>query len=352
MAVVVQCFHCNAVLELDEGFRGGVCRCSACGALLEVPRAQGSSKTRVRPASPSAVPRPKPVAPSGSATGSSSPPGSRSIDMTGLSSGLAGIERTRPVAPAREIIPPVPPPLQTMASGPARRGGYAKWIWLGILLLVLIAGVVMGLIYWGMNQGAATIAGPAPKAGGKVPTAAGSASPVGFPMLAGIQLSGKRIIISMDSASSMGESFDYLRRGILRAVEEMDPAQQITVVLWTETGIKTLPRNAFVTSKTSKALRDLLESTTPSGASNAEVCIRSTVGLIQGADQVLLITAKSELPPVARADAFLRQTKPGAWFDVIRITPGGSAAMLETLANATGGKYVAISPADLDLATR
>ena len=28
--VVVQCFHCNAVMELDEGFRGGVCRCSGC----------------------------------------------------------------------------------------------------------------------------------------------------------------------------------------------------------------------------------------------------------------------------------------------------------------------------------
>ena len=53
MAVIVQCFHCNAILELDEGFRGGVCRCSTCGSLLQVPKSEEKKVGRkVRPATP------------------------------------------------------------------------------------------------------------------------------------------------------------------------------------------------------------------------------------------------------------------------------------------------------------
>src|ERR1041384_1880667 len=59
MAVVVQCFHCNAVLELDEGFRGGVCRCSGCGSLLQVPKADREvGSRRKRPAAPSSASSP------------------------------------------------------------------------------------------------------------------------------------------------------------------------------------------------------------------------------------------------------------------------------------------------------
>ncbi len=38
MALTVQCSQCKTTLELDEGFRGGVCRCNSCGALVQVPR--------------------------------------------------------------------------------------------------------------------------------------------------------------------------------------------------------------------------------------------------------------------------------------------------------------------------
>lgn len=53
--VVVQCYHCSKILELDEGFRGGVCRCSQCGSLLQVPKAAAAEAgARSRPAAPGA----------------------------------------------------------------------------------------------------------------------------------------------------------------------------------------------------------------------------------------------------------------------------------------------------------
>ncbi len=32
------CPQCNAMLEMDSAFRGSVCRCSECGAMIKVPR--------------------------------------------------------------------------------------------------------------------------------------------------------------------------------------------------------------------------------------------------------------------------------------------------------------------------
>jgi hypothetical protein len=59
MAVHVHCTQCAADLEVDEGFRGGVCRCSSCGTLLAVPPEGGGEgegapppRRRQRPANP------------------------------------------------------------------------------------------------------------------------------------------------------------------------------------------------------------------------------------------------------------------------------------------------------------
>jgi hypothetical protein len=104
MAVVVQCFHCNAVLELDEGFRGGVCRCSSCGSLLQVPRGEQDpppAGRKIRPAAPSAAPRkPVPASPGEPGLSNSLGQSSGALSSSGLSSGMQRVHRTKPVAPA------------------------------------------------------------------------------------------------------------------------------------------------------------------------------------------------------------------------------------------------------------
>ncbi len=56
MAMAVRCHHCGSVLDLDDGFRGGVCRCNKCGALLRVPGDPDSQRDspvrKTRPAEP------------------------------------------------------------------------------------------------------------------------------------------------------------------------------------------------------------------------------------------------------------------------------------------------------------
>jgi hypothetical protein len=160
MPVVVQCFHCNAILELDDGFRGGVCRCSNCGSLLQVPRGDDAAPPGRKPR-PAAPPPPSaPVSPQLNATSSRldagisrgqldlSSPMARRQDV-GVSSGMGGRSRVHPTkpitaAPASHRRPsqataPVqaPPPPAATAAKRSR-----LLFWLGVLLAVLVTAVL------------------------------------------------------------------------------------------------------------------------------------------------------------------------------------------------------------------
>ena len=107
MAVKVQCSKCNATLELDEGFRGGVCRCT-CGALLQVPRSTTEGAAKVRPTAPISVqPRPTPSTAT-SATADDAPLSDpRSSALSNISG--SGLPRPAPVAHIPKKKKPAPP---------------------------------------------------------------------------------------------------------------------------------------------------------------------------------------------------------------------------------------------------
>jgi hypothetical protein len=158
MPVVVQCFHCNAVLELDDGFRGGVCRCGTCGSLLQVPKGEADAPPkakRVRPAVP-----PGPVTPpsrmedTGLSSGALDPRRSDS----GLSSGL--VHKTSPIAmtaklarkPARAEAPSPPKPVAAEMKNATRTPQERGNLLLSIIILLLIAGILAGAIWAFLKQ--------------------------------------------------------------------------------------------------------------------------------------------------------------------------------------------------------
>ena len=174
MNVVVQCFHCNAILELDEGFRGGVCRCSNCGSLLQVPQADGpvSRGKKVRPAAPPAArsalatPSAPGAAAQAAAQGDSSivhsplDPRHASYDTGGSSSGLGRIHKTQPVAPpsskTQRIVPSALASTLPQAHGlPQLRAmrRNKRLFWSGVLLFILVAAAVIGLLVFYMYHG-------------------------------------------------------------------------------------------------------------------------------------------------------------------------------------------------------
>ena len=198
--VVVQCFNCSAVLELDEGFRGGVCRCSSCGSLLQVPRGERETGRKPRPAAPPKIPsgEKEPVHPaltpaeSGAKEASQQPPQTQipSTNQTSLeqlgeadaasrqsnpeeqaaalaaavtSSNLRRIQQTRPIAaairkppkkasgspPHRDVKPaggkPNPPAIHELRRNTAM-------LWAAFILIAIIASVVIvSMLMWFWN---------------------------------------------------------------------------------------------------------------------------------------------------------------------------------------------------------
>ena len=116
MAIVVQCHQCGKILHLDDGFRGGVCRCGGCGTLLRVPTDAGNQVQTSRPDEPNgstkATERPEsplqdPGLSRGTLTGKSS---QRPVDPVTSSGAFASSGmRNRPNTP-------LPPPQQSPAS--------------------------------------------------------------------------------------------------------------------------------------------------------------------------------------------------------------------------------------------
>jgi len=178
MPVVVQCFHCNAILELDDGFRGGVCRCSSCGSLLQVPRGEESAPAgkRVRPAMP--PPPVSPATPVQSATSSKldvglsrgqfespSSPQMRRQDV-GVSSGLGHVHQTRPITAStretkrrsRAALEAARRPVEE--APPARRS--RALLGLGLVLAFLIAAVLVSMVIYYIYFYEAPMPTPAP----------------------------------------------------------------------------------------------------------------------------------------------------------------------------------------------
>ena len=165
MPVRVQCSRCSTTLELDDGFRGGVCRCKECGALLQVPRSSSEGAAKVRPMGPVSTPSPaKQAAPerkagqaetrtsAGAAESTLSDPRSNSY---GGSAG-SGLPRPAPVAHApkrrktdaapkettRQTLPVSTPTASRLTQ--VHRNNFL--LRLSILLGVLIAVVVLLLV--------------------------------------------------------------------------------------------------------------------------------------------------------------------------------------------------------------
>lgn len=381
--VIVQCYHCSKILELDEGFRGGVCRCSECGSLLQVPKAAGSgSQTeRARPATPGGG-RPanpnearKPEGDPRSGIGSGmrpqspqSPPQQQqpmdAIEAIATATGSGGFSPSpvRPAGPPRvEKVTPIDHmgPSGTGMSGMANAASRARhikqnrttlFVFLALGGVIVIAGVAVVIAIANSggkdkkgDTGSATQEAinedmgekfrPIPKTPpqSKVPA-------VGY---FGVKLTGKKIVLSMDSGGSMSELFDYTKTGALKATENLDSGQTFKVAVW-QSPLKTIP-GAWA-KKGDKNIAKELDNIYSSMAGQDEV--KNIVDSVKlGGDQTVIISAKLDFGSSLPAEV-AKVRKPNQKIDVIWITGGGSDdSSLKKIADSSGGTFTTI-PAD------
>jgi hypothetical protein len=165
----------------------------------------------------------------------------------------------------------------------------------------------------------------------------------------GVPLVGKKIVLSIDGASSMADSFSYVCRGVYHAVDGLEPGQQVRVVVWRGNKVKLIPESGFVDKSGVKQLREQLDAIAVTGSSEAVDCMKESVE--QGGDQVVFVTAKYGLDS-SIADAVLAAKKGDVRFDGVKIESEDPQSPLEILAKKSGGTYRVVSTGKLDQLTR
>ena len=351
MAVVVQCYNCSNILELDEGFRGGVCRCSQCGSLLQVPKGDSSDSRKGRPAAPGAVVTPV------------QRPNDPTMDP-GLSRGQFDPRSpARPAAPsdsrrgARAMgggaaVSVVRPPQAVHHGGAAKNSRTLLYVAIGLIALVVV-GVVIGLAYLiakdtGQVKTSAVDNGgssPAPAEGSNTPgadigqpvVAPGPPTIRGPAFLGSIPLVGPKIVFSIDGGQANMDCFDYVRRGIHNAIGQMAPDQRFIIAVWNGANIKRFPARDWAGKDMREMVWKDFDEVNVHGAANAPECMKKS--LLLKADQTIMVTAKFGLTS-DMAQPALSARHNGQRIDAIKINSEDTDSPLQKLAEISGGKFI------------
>ena len=357
--ISIQCTQCQAVLEIDDAFAGGVCRCQYCGTIQTVPSHLKPSST----AAPSPyISPPKPAkalyknkaaatgSPSSSATAgvSSSPSGLDELAQVVASSGLAnsglagsGLRSSRltreDAASVAALAAATEVPLQQPAKFPilpiALGGGAVVAVVVGIVLFMLLHG--------GNGPGAATDSS--------------IAAPAGTPAFLGGSINGKSVVYVLDRANSLHDEFDTIRAATYQSISSLGPDHKFAVLLWNNGGDDVaFPADGMRSATTDQLsqLKDAIGEITSSG--NSHLAGALELARSRNPAAIVLVTAKTSLEP-DDADAlakFQDSTKGKIALYVYVIGSAGDNEQLKAAAKATDGQYRHFTAAELRVAVQ
>ena len=358
MSITVQCHECSRVLELDDGFRGGVCRCSFCGALLQVPKEAAASEKAGRPAAPagagvSARPsapntdtglsrnRPssggirRPVDPIGSGAFAGSP-----VRPASPMSGMAASPVSSRLAEEDESTPSAyidRPGRRTTKSAKSNLYIFYALIALGVLFVATIV-IIAVVVLHGGNSNSNSAAAPE----NLVAHSAGGGAAVQGPAFLAIPLGGSHIVFSLDSSSANTDSFSYVAEAVAHAVKSLRVSQHFRIALWTESGLQTIPGHGWLTKADAAAGLQKLMNVNVYGSSSATKCMTDSLAL--GGDQIIFVTAKALLPSHLAAKVLQARTHAE---QLDAVTVDGAKSQLRKLAKAAGGTFKSLSNSDI-----
>jgi len=348
MAVVVQCYNCSNILELDDGFRGGVCRCSQCGSLLQVPKGSTSDAPKSRPAAPSAQggAAPRPANPGGDTGLSRGQLDPRSPARAAVSDDpRSGIQALSEVSSISTAPAPVhkPTPAEKVVGKKNKRLLY--WA-IGLMIFVGIGAVALLAWFVASNTGqvktddnAAGATGAA-VAGVHLPGGAASPAPevLNGPVLLGrIPLAKSKVVFSLDGGSSGRDSFDWVRLAVKNSIGNMKADQRFIIAVWTESGMIQFPKTGWASKATLDNFLPDFDNYTAHGAADAAASMKQSLAL--QADQVIFVTAKDGLDPGIAGDVLAAR---GATqrLDAIKIGEEQGDSPLGPITSKGGGKFI------------
>jgi len=301
------CPQCDSDLEIDDGFRGGVCRCFNCGTLMTVPDDpdQQAPESLSRPDTPDEPSR-----------------ASRSSNMSVYTTNTGRVVKlsTRQIARV---------PIAERKRLGIRIGVMAT---MGLIVVSVIAVVIYGMSVMFAPKTDVT----AQQAWDYDP----DTNPflVAEPSFFGVPLDSTSVLM-IDSSAAMREYLDMVKQAALMSVRTMEPSQNLQIVFWSETGPKAFPSSPAPKSKLDvQQLAEKFQSIYAEGAIRGQSAF--TMGLRSNPPTVIMVA--SMLPPEREMQTIATQLD-ASGSRLIAVLLGHSSQPLEVIANDSGGKYIEIS---------
>jgi hypothetical protein len=349
--ISLHCTQCKQLLEMDEAFAGGVCRCQYCGTIQTVPsRLKSQPKTK---SSGSKSASSKALYKKSSTSGAGAPvqsgTGLDELAEIVASSGLARGSLSRPPRTTQNAAAPTP-----------KRNPMLPWlIAAGAAVVVLLIVVAVLMTRGGGREKEEAGSSAAQNAPGS--TATNSPPPVQHPpaptgpSFAGVALPNNgSVAYLIDRSQANEEIIDAVESAVSRSVLSLGKGRQFQIIYWhrTDEGIIAYPDNAMApaTREQVQAAEKRFEDVVAYRSTELKPTIEKAVKL--SPDTIVIVTAKGNMLEDADAAAVLNAVKSKP-IKVFTFALGEvEGPVLKQIANQTGGQYRAMQYRQFQLASQ
>ena len=317
------CANCQAQLEVDDAFAGGVCRCKHCAAIQTVPRRGGTKVGKTISGQAGGGDEPKTLYSTKSRAGmASTPSGLEELAEAVHGSGLVGsglLNRPVPRGPQPAVMPEARKP--------------RLWIMLAAVAVILLTAVLYFVL---LNRGDAT-------------TASAPAGPPAAvqPTFAGIPLAGNKIVYILDRGDATAAFFPALRDLTVASVRSLGPNRLFQVILWDNGSPDAYPTltAGYVSTGEAEKLAKWFD-TVPTGRST-DVLPAMRVAMAGQPDTAVLVTGKSLQLDPGFADSVMKLRPARTTIDAITLGETAADDPLRAIAKSANGTFKVLTNAEL-----
>ena len=342
--IQINCTNCKALLQIDDAFAGGVCRCRYCGTIQTVPKhlkdsnGEGASSVATTAAVGSAKPAKTLYQKKRSAV---LDPGAGS--GSGLDD-LAGIVASSGLSSGR---------LQKKAGGaqPSRKHDHTLTIVLASAgaLVVLLLGIIIFLALRDRGPVEEKPVPPPPPEHHAVEPA--ESQKTAEPNFLGQPLDGKDVVFVVDrgSSSETGGRLELVKQALLRSVRSLGSGRKFAVVFWYIEGSKpyAFPPTGLraATSQNIEELQKSFDDVYTVGRTELPLAMQHACKA--GADAVVLVPMKTFLEDNFETKVMGARKGSNAKVYCVTMEQPDLAPQLEKISNATHGQYRDVSLAEV-----
>ncbi|HEV8605873.1 MAG TPA: hypothetical protein VGQ99_10930 [Tepidisphaeraceae bacterium] len=333
--ISLTCTSCKKVLQIDDAFAGGVCRCKFCGTIQTVPSKTRAASPTAATVPPKAAPPPKTLfqssahaPPTHHTTTSSSGTGLEELAQIVASSGLAGtgLRSSHLRKPSAQKSPAATNLKPILLVG-------------GGILAVLIAVFITWLLMRGKQSESEATTGP----GISSPNVAPNAQQPQSPNYMGLPLTGPSVIYLLDRGSGTLETFDYLKRGAIKSIASLGPGAKFQIIFWETDSLIEFPEGAmrYATTENAAATEEAIKDVYAFQQSKIEKPLEKA--LAQNPAEIVIVTGKYGLDDEFVSSVLsLRKTSP-VKIHTLSLGKSGSPDALRKLAEKTGAHFKEVS---------